>query len=147
MRKLFKVPFIGDHITRAGYISLDTKDRKKSLDIIYKIIELLKNGDSFVIFPEGKLTANGNIGDFARGVSIIIQRSKTVVVPIAIDGSFFVLPKKAWKLKPGEVRVNIGKSVSFEDYKKASKESSKEVGARLKSIIEDLKGNYIEKVN
>ena len=31
MRKLFEIPFLGDHITQAGFLSLDRKDRKKSI--------------------------------------------------------------------------------------------------------------------
>lgn len=141
MRKLFKVPFIGDYITRAGFLSLDRKDRKKSIRTIHKIVDLLKKGRSFVIFPEGKLTKDGNMGEFGRGTSIIIQRSRKPVVPIIIDGSFSVLPKGSWKLEPKEVKVNIGEPVYFENYSKdINKGSSVEVGNRLRDIVLSLKG-------
>ena len=141
MRKLLKVPFIGDFIRNAGFLSLDTKDRKNSIRTIHKIVDLLKKGRSFVIFPEGKLTKDGNIGEFGRGTSIIIQRSRKPVVPIAIDGSFSVLPKGSWKLQPKEVKVNIGKPVYFEKYyNDINKKSSMEVGNRLRDILASLKG-------
>lgn len=142
MRKLFKVPLIGYHITKAGFPSLDRKDRKKSIKTIHKIIDLLKAGRSFIIFVEGKLTLDGNINEFRRGASIIIQRSRKPVIPIAIDGTFSILPKGAWKLKiPGEVKVTIGKPVYFEDhYDTINKESSMEVGRKLRDIVTELKG-------
>jgi 1-acyl-sn-glycerol-3-phosphate acyltransferase len=141
MRKLFKVPGIGHHIKRAGFVSLDRKDRKKSIKTIHKIIDLIKAGRSFVIFPEGKLTLDGNINEFGRGASIIIQRSKVPVVPIAIDGSFSVLPKGAWKLKvPAEVKVTIGKPVYFEDYyDEINRETSLELGKKLREMVVNLK--------
>ena len=139
MRKLFKVPFLGDHITRAGFLSLDRKDRKKSVETIQKIVVLAKKGSSFVIFPEGKLTKDGQIGEFSRGTSIIIQHSKKPVVPIKIDGSFSVLPKEAWKLRPGEVKVNIGKPIYFKDHNDSfTKESSVELGNKLRDLVVSL---------
>jgi len=139
MRKLFKVPFLGDHITRAGFLSLDRKDRKKSVKTIHKIVALAKKGRSFVIFPEGKLTKDGRIGEFGRGTSIIIQHSKKPVVPIKIDGSFSVLPKSSWKLHPGEVNVNIGKPIYFKDRLDVfTKKSSMEVGNKLRDLVVSL---------
>lgn len=142
MRKLFSVPVIGRHITKSGFLSLDRKDRKKSIRTIHRIIDLLEAGRSFVIFPEGKLTSNGDINEFGRGASIVIQRSKKPVIPIAIEGTFAILPKGAWKLKvPAEVKVTIGKPVYFEDhYDTVNRESSLEVGRKLREIVMELKG-------
>jgi len=139
MRKLFKVPIIGRHITQAGFISLDRKDRKRSIETIHLIIDLLKKNESFVIFPEGKLTKDGGIGEFGRGASIIIQRSRKPVIPISIDGTFGALPKGAWKLRPAEVRVNIGKPVHFEKhYGDLDKKTSLDLGNKLKSLVAGL---------
>ena len=139
MRKLFKVPVIGQHIKQAGFISLDRKDRKGSIRTIHLIIDMLAKNESFVIFPEGKLTLDGRIGEFGRGTSIIIQRSRKPVVPISIDGTFGVLPKGAWKLEPAEVRVNIGKPVYFEKhYVDIDKTSSLDLGNELKALVEGL---------
>jgi len=141
MRKLFKVPVIGRHITQAGFISLDSKDRKKSIETIHLVIDMLGRNESFVIFPEGRLTRDGNVGEFGRGTSIIIQRSRTPVVPIAIDGTFGILPKGAWKLRPGEVRVRIGKPVYFEKhYDEVNKRTSLDLGNILRETIVNLKG-------
>jgi 1-acyl-sn-glycerol-3-phosphate acyltransferase len=140
MRKLFKVPFIGGHILKCGFLSLDTKDRKNSIRTIHKIVDLLEKNRSFMIFPEGKLTKDGKIGDFGRGTSIIIQRSEKPVVPISIDGTFSILPKGAWKLSAGRVNVNIGKPVIFKEYfGHTDKTSSVELGEKLREIISNLK--------
>jgi 1-acyl-sn-glycerol-3-phosphate acyltransferase len=141
MRSLFKVPVIGPHITKSGFVSLDRKDRKNSIKTIDAIVDLLKKNESFIIFPEGKLTPDGNVGEFGRGASIIIQRSRKPVVPIAIDGTFDVLPKGAWKLRPSEVSVKIGKPVCFEEhYGEVNKETSAELGNKLRDIVVGLKG-------
>lgn len=142
MRKLFKVPVIGSHIREAGFLSLDRKDRKKSIRTIHTIIDMIKAGESFVIFPEGKLTRDGSVGEFGRGTSIVIQRAGRPVVPIAIDGAFDALPGGAWILRQAEVRVNIGRPVHFEDYYgEINKGTSYKLGNRLREIVVGLKGN------
>ena len=142
MRKLFKVPFIGYHITKAGFISLDRKDRKRSIKTIHRVIDLLEAGRSFVIFPEGKLTLTGKINDFGRGAGMIVQRAGKPVVPIAIDGTFLVLPKGAWKLNlPAEVKVTIGKPVYFNRHSSdVTRESSADVARELRDMVVKLKG-------
>ncbi|MCX5666099.1 MAG: lysophospholipid acyltransferase family protein [Candidatus Omnitrophica bacterium] len=141
MRKLFKVPIIGYHIKQSGFISLDRKDRKRSIETIHQVIDLLKKNESFVIFPEGKLTLDGTIGEFGRGTSVIIQRSRKPVVPISIDGTFAAMPKGEWRIKPGPVTLKIGKPVYFEKYyDEVSKYSSLELGSELRRIVANLKG-------
>ncbi len=142
MRKLFRVPVVGPHIKRSGFISLDRKDRKNSIDTIHRIIDLLKKNESIVIFPEGILTKDGNLGDFSRGASIIIQYSRKPVIPIAIDGTFGVLPKGTWKLRPAGVNVRIGKPVYFEKYyDEVNKSTSLGLAYELKTIVAGLKDN------
>ncbi len=139
MRDLFKVPVIGYYMTRAGFLSLDRKDRKNSIKTIHRIIDLLGKGESFVIFPEGKLTVDGGIGEFGRGASIIIQRSRKPVVPILIEGTFKALPKGAWILSGSRVRVRIGRLVYFDRYcDDVNKSASMELGVRLKGIVAGL---------
>ncbi|MDD5681347.1 MAG: lysophospholipid acyltransferase family protein [Candidatus Omnitrophica bacterium] len=143
MRKLFKIPIAGHYIKQAGFISLDRKDRKRSTKAIRMIVDLLEKNETFVIFPEGKLTRDGSVGEFSRGASIIIQSSKKPVVPISIDGTFDALPKGAWKLRPREVMVNIGKPVYFDRYAILDKKTSLNLGNELRKMVIDLKMSAI----
>ena len=68
---------------------LDPKLMNKAFDDISKAL----NDDEVVcIFPEGKITDNGEMGEFKAGVSRIIKRDPVPVVPMALRGlwgSFF----------------------------------------------------------
>jgi 1-acyl-sn-glycerol-3-phosphate acyltransferase len=50
------------------------------------IDQALADGDLVCIFPEGKLTANGEMNTFRDGVERIIQRRAVPVVPMALQG-------------------------------------------------------------
>lgn len=59
----------------------------------FKLIkEVLDAGEVLCIFPEGKLTRDGNINVFKSGISRIIEESPVPVIPMALQGlwgSFF----------------------------------------------------------
>ena len=57
-----------------------------------KISEELNNEEVICIFPEGKLTTDGDIDTFKNGIEKILQRNPVPVVPMALKGlwgSFF----------------------------------------------------------
>ena len=52
----------------------------------------LADGELVCIFPEGKITDNGELNDFKPGVRRILERDPVSVVPLALRGlwgSFF----------------------------------------------------------
>ncbi|MFC3192756.1 MFS transporter [Marinicella sediminis] len=54
--------------------------------------EALAEGDVVCIFPEGRLTADGHIGQFKRGIERILRETPVPVVPMALNnlwGSMF----------------------------------------------------------
>ena len=56
---------------------------KNAFELIAKELE---NDEVVCIFPEGKLTADGNMNEFKTGIEKIIKRSPVPVIPMALDG-------------------------------------------------------------
>lgn len=57
-----------------------------------EIAQALADGDIVCVFPEGRLTADGEVGPFKSGIQHIVAQSPVPVVPIALRGlwgSFF----------------------------------------------------------
>ena len=50
------------------------------------IAQALHEGDLVCIFPEGKLTATGEMNEFRGGIAKIVERSKVPVIPMALRG-------------------------------------------------------------
>ncbi len=88
--KHFKGPFLRFMANRNNIILVDVnKDLKLS---IQKLAEVLKKGKNLMIFPEGTRTLNGKLGDFKQTFAILSQELKVPVIPVAIKGSYDILP-------------------------------------------------------
>jgi long-chain acyl-CoA synthetase len=80
--------------------------------------EVLEDGFSVLIFPEGRRTSSGDIDGFRPGIGMIASRLGVPVVPVRIDGLDKVL-HPSWKMaRPGRVRVAFGPAMqlSGDDY-------------------------------
>ena len=80
--------------------------------------EIRSEGGCVLIFPEGKITENGQIGVFRPGVGMLAARLKTPVIPVRIEGLNRVLPRGAKMARPGRVTVKFGPPLLLngEDY-------------------------------
>jgi len=76
--------------------------------------ELISEGYSIVIFPEGKRTEAGEVGRFLPGVGMLASRLRVPVVPVRLEGLDGVLHRDARMATPGRARVAFGKALSLE---------------------------------
>jgi long-chain acyl-CoA synthetase len=70
--------------------------------------ELVDEGNSILIFPEGERTDKGEIKEFQPGVGMIASMLGIPVVPVFLEGVFSVLHKSWTFPRPGRVRVVFG---------------------------------------
>ncbi len=91
--------------------------------------ELVDEGNSILIFPEGERTDQGEIREFQPGVGMIAQMLKIPVVPVYLEGVYRVL-HKSWRFpRPGHVRVVFGPPLHLEgnDYQSLARDVERAV--------------------
>ncbi len=92
--KIFHMPILSFIFRTANAIPIAgaKEDAKLMEQAFEKISHALDDGQVICIFPEGKITADGEMGRFQSGISRILQRNPVCVVPLALRGlwgSFF----------------------------------------------------------
>ena len=76
--------------------------------------ELIEEGWSILIFPEGGRTPTGEIERFFPGIGMIAARLHLPVVPIKLHGVDRVLPRHTTLPRPAAVEVTIGPPIHLE---------------------------------
>ncbi|MGN6807381.1 MAG: MFS transporter [Trinickia sp.] len=86
--RIFETPFAGWVFRHAKAIPIaPTHENAALLERAYDACaEALAQGDLVCIFPEGKLTATGEINAFRHGVTRIVERTPVPVIPMALRG-------------------------------------------------------------
>jgi 1-acyl-sn-glycerol-3-phosphate acyltransferase len=92
--QIFKIPLLNFVFRTAGAIPIaPARENPKILERAYdRVARYLEEGEVVGIFPEGRLTSDGEIGPFKSGIEQIIQRTPAPVAPMALRGlwgSFF----------------------------------------------------------
>jgi len=115
-KELFAIPIFGAAMRSAGYIEIDRSDRGKALRSLDEAALRISNGQSIMTFPEGTRSRDGEIKTFKHGVFYLAIRSGVPIVPISIIGSGKIMPKRSLRIKPGQVKIVIGKPIPVQDY-------------------------------
>ena len=92
-QQLRKVPFLGFACERSHQIFVDKRGPSKIRKTYEQAREILKEGYSVTVFPEGARTFTGHMGVFRKGAFALADELQLPVVPITINGSFDVLPR------------------------------------------------------
>jgi len=92
--ELFKIPIFGYAMQRAGYISINRFDRKSAIQSLNKVAEIIRNGTSVIIFPEGTRSQNQNIQSFKKGGFVLAVDSGVPITPMIIHGTWTIMQKK-----------------------------------------------------
>jgi 1-acyl-sn-glycerol-3-phosphate acyltransferase len=115
-KELEKIPFFGWALKFGKtYVSIDRAkgvDAVKSLD---KAAMKFKQGASVLLFGEGTRTRTGKLQPFKRGAFNLAVKAGIHVIPLTINGSFKILPKKKFRIVPGNISLIIDKSIDVKE--------------------------------
>jgi 1-acyl-sn-glycerol-3-phosphate acyltransferase len=134
-QSLWKWPFIGWHLNRSGQIPVDEESGGGSIAGLNRAIRALKAGVPLFIFPEGGRTEDGALQPFMRGPAYISIRARVPLVPMALIGTYELLPIHTHHFRPRPVKLVIGKPIDPSGY---TIRQADDLSARLRSEILQL---------
>ncbi len=141
-QSLWKWPFIGWHLQRSGQIPVDEEaGGSGSIAGLNQAIRALKSGMPLFIFPEGGRTPDGSVQSFMRGPAYISIRSRVPLVPMALIGTFELLPMHTSHFRPRPVKLVIGPPIDPAEY---TIRQSEELTVKLRNEILGLYERYAE---
>ena len=130
-KELEKIPFINKWMFMLNCLMMDRSDMKSQLKNILKGIEMLKAGETVVIFPEGTRSRDGKMLDFKAGSFKLATKSGVPIVPLTITGTGDILENNGYRLKPGDVHLYVHDPIYMEDLDKEQK-------ANLHVTVQDI---------
>lgn len=134
-KSLRKIPLVGYSCYRAGHIFVDRKSASGIRQTMATAQARLKGGASIVVFPEGARTPDGHMKPFKKGAYQLALQFHLPLVPVTVDGSYRVMPRKAILPRWGRINLTIhhpiDAPVSPQDKEAAIEETAKAIRSRL----------------
>ena len=131
--ELQPIPLIRYIAEATNSFAMDRDDVRQSLTVIQSVIQEVKKGRGYLIFPEGTRSKNGNVmGEFHGGSFRCATKSKCPIVPVALVDCYKVLDQKG--SKPLTVQAHYLKPIPYEEYKDLK---TTEIAALVRSRIEE----------
>ena len=134
--ELRKLPILVRAFDLAGFIPLERGNREQSLPAIERAAGDLRDGNSFLIFPEGTRSRTGELLPFKKGGFILAIKGQAPIVPVAITGARAAMRKGSLLIYPVTVHVRFAPPIdtaglTIDDRDALVNRVRKEIEARL----------------
>ena len=111
------VPLVGWYLQMAGHILIDRSNRTRAIASLDRAaVEIARRKISLIVFPEGTRSPDGRILPFKHGSFGLALKARIPVVPVTLEGSCDVMPRRSWRIRPGLIKVRLGAPVEVADF-------------------------------
>ena len=133
-----KIPLLSWWIAWLHGLYIDRENIREALKTVLSAVDLVKDGISVVIFPEGtrgRVPDERQMNPFHEGSLKIAAKSGCPIIPVAITHTSEIFEDQFPKLRSKKVILEYGKPVYPEEL---SKEDRKFIGRYVQGIVQEM---------
>jgi 1-acyl-sn-glycerol-3-phosphate acyltransferase len=134
-KELLSYPIVGWQLKRSGQVCIDQQKPTNSIAAIRSAVKSLKGGMPLVIYPEGGRTPDGEIKPFLPGAFFLAIKAQVDIVPVALVGTFELLPMNTYHIKCRPLEMRVGEPISTAGLKMKDLEA---VSEKVRKAMEEL---------
>jgi 1-acyl-sn-glycerol-3-phosphate acyltransferase len=132
-KELNWVPIFGWGLKYGSYVAIDRRRGSDAMKSLGEAADKIRTGASALLYAEGTRTLDGKLQPFKRGAFNLAVRAGVPVVPLTINGSYRLLPKRSIAVQPGEVELILEAPIEI---KGSGKEEEMRLMAEVHAAIE-----------
>ncbi|MHB1049212.1 MAG: lysophospholipid acyltransferase family protein [Bacteroidota bacterium] len=140
-KELSYIPFWGQALRWGHHIMVDRGKGSEAMKSLDRAANDVRSGGQVLLFAEGTRTRDGKMQPFKRGAFALAAKSGVPIVPVTVNGSYKILPKGSFDIRPAQITVVIESPIDTTAVK--TREDEVAMMGRVRSIIA---GNYIEEI-
>jgi 1-acyl-sn-glycerol-3-phosphate acyltransferase len=133
--ELLKLPLLGRAMTVGGFVPVERRNPEQSFASIDRGAASIREGNSFLIFPEGTRSRTGALLPFKKGGIIMAIKAQAPIVPVAVTGGRSAMRKGSAIVRPVTVSVRVGAPIDTAGRSLGERDA---VIAEVRSRIEQL---------
>ena len=126
-KEIKKIPCLSWWMYFVNCIFLDRSDPRQGLKSVLQAADMIQNGISVFLFPEGTRSKDGKLKEFKDGGFKIATKSKCPVIPVGIQGTADLFENHFPFIKSSKVVVTFGKPIYTDTMGRAEAKALPEV--------------------
>lgn len=138
-KELEHIPIFGWGLKWGSYIGIDRGRGADAMRSLEEAAQIIREGASVLLYAEGTRTLDGKLQPFKRGAFNLAVRAGVPVIPLTINGSFGIMRKHSFVIRPGNVEVILSQPIAVPA--SGGKEAEIELMEKVHTAIEH---HYIE---
>jgi 1-acyl-sn-glycerol-3-phosphate acyltransferase len=96
-----------------AYRSLPNRRYEIDPQVVRQALGVVRQGNCIGIFPEGERTWNGELLPFKYNTIKFLMSVQIPIIVVTIKGAYAVLPRWTHKINPGQIKVEVQRSLSL----------------------------------
>ena len=102
------IPLLARAFRLGGFISVDRRNKEAAMRSIEAGAASLREGHSFLIFPEGTRSKTAEMLPFKKGGFLMALKAGVPIVPVAVQGGRDAMKKGSKIIRPALVSIRVG---------------------------------------
>jgi 1-acyl-sn-glycerol-3-phosphate acyltransferase len=105
-------PLYGWVMKRLGNVPIDRESIHKSVISFRNVQDLLEDGRSMIILPEGHRTLDGQTKPFKKLPFAMAKQTNNGIIPIGLSGLYHLKRKGSWIIRPSKIKISFGPEIT-----------------------------------
>jgi len=105
------MPFIGAVLRSSPSVFVDRSTPRRAVESVQEAAQLIRSGNSVLIYPEGQRSYGPQVGPYLRGAFLLAVEAGVPIVPVVQIDNFEVMNESIRASRGGTVRVVIGHAI------------------------------------
>jgi 1-acyl-sn-glycerol-3-phosphate acyltransferase len=115
-QELFKYPLLRTIMRVGRVVPVDRGNREAGIAAVREASKVIHEGLNMTIYVEGGRSLDGKLRPFKKGPFYLAMECKVPVIPVTISGTYYVMPKRRFAIKPGLVQVIFHDPIEPKDF-------------------------------
>ncbi len=106
-----KIPVLARAFRLGGFIPVDRRNKEAAMRSIDAGARSIRDGNSFLIFPEGTRSRTGELLPFKKGGFVMALKAQAPIVPVAITGGRTAMRRGSPLVYPARLTIRVGRPI------------------------------------
>jgi 1-acyl-sn-glycerol-3-phosphate acyltransferase len=105
------IPLLARAFQHGGFVPIDRRNKEAAMRSLEAGARSIRDGNSFLIFPEGTRSKTGEMLPFKKGGFLMALKAQAPIVPVAISGGTDAMRRGSKIIRPVNISIRVGTPV------------------------------------